>query len=167
MELQKRKRPANRWDDKNTIRKVEFASGECNVEMAPAEDFFETYLAQKLTNFVSKKTKNFHAIHHACIDDKGLHIPDVSFWTKNENGRPEKPVVVIEIENNTQKSNAINKCKSAIINHNILEAFVYNTDDKLWKKFATIFNESTEKNKLYFGNISYSEILQLDLNNLI
>ena len=117
---------SNRWDDPKAIKHKEFQHGIVGLGMSPAENFHETFISQNITQNFNYKRKKHFAISHARIDTKGLKIPDVSFWEKKDN-YPSKALVVIELESHRSRSLAFTKCKDALDNHGIKEAFVYTT----------------------------------------
>jgi len=150
---------SNAYDDPKAIRSKNFAHGIIGLGMAPWESQTETMIAHKIVlNFVKKRKKGYECIHHISIDKKGLKIPDVSFW-ELKNGYPQTPLVVIEIDNHAAQSIAAKKCKDAISNHGIKEAFVYVSDTGKWRRFTKRGESKLRK--------SYSITLKLGLSKLL
>jgi len=157
--MSKKVKPSNAYDDPKTVKSKNFKHAIIGLGMTPWESFNETLIAHTIAkNFIFLKNKDFECIHHTRIDKKGLKIPDVSFW-ELENNYPVNPVVVIEIDNHQAQSIAVKKCKDAIKNHGIKEAFVYTSDTGKWRRF-TSRGESKQRK-------SYSKTLEINLNTLL
>jgi hypothetical protein len=122
-------KPRNRWDDPKAIRRKGFAQGHVGLGMSPAESFTETLFCHQFVAAYNRKRNRAHeCIHHIRIDQKGLKIPDISFWDLHNNVAE----VVVEVDEQKSKAGAVRKAKNAIEKHGVVEAFVYCIDTGNW-----------------------------------
>ncbi len=151
-------KPRNRWDDPKSIRRKDFAQGAVAF-MSPAESFVETVFCHNLAAMYNRKRKRTHkAIHHIRIDDKGLKISDVSFWVGEAYAE-----VVIEVDEQSSKAQAIKKAKNAIEKHGVLEAFVCCLDTGSWYRMDQLADGKASEAIL----TSWSQLLGTDLGKVV
>ncbi len=151
--------PRNRWDDPKAIRRQDFAQGGTALGMSPAASLAETVFCQDLTEAYNRKRKRTHkAIHHIRIDDKGLKIPDVSFWVGEAYAE-----VVIEVDEQSSKALPIKKAKNAIEKQGVREAFVHCLDTGNWYRMDQLADGKASEAILS----SWSQFLGVDLGKMV